>query len=336
MNAEQFIKEFVSGTLKRERMGTLSTKEGEHCKIMIKTSTTNGQPHAKHLMLIRFDKDFIIGNKSVVMGYGKHNDKIKASLAGSGTLVLEDHVFKNIDEHILESGIIDRNAEQILFEIGDTPYLFFIEGNSRKIIKLDKRMPSLKEANESLSYVLPGAIKDSRFTYRAEWVMETMPSSFIPQHSVNKSVVKFPSPLDFGIPLEMCRLSELDSSVKIMIPIPRTTYYMSHPIEVEQYEKELKSHKESLIKFTNTFYPPLAGLHRAAESGGSLRVSEKMYNGIKTSVYDSTTVVTSSNETFIKGWFSTQDYMYNLDSFIYFDGWHKLIRHVKVMSTFVL
>jgi hypothetical protein len=212
-----FIQAFLHGKLGKKRVhGTYRVLDGDHCKVLVRASTQYGKPSGNNLIALN-----ISSNTESVSFFHYFNTscftyRMNKDLDIYSAPRLPIDILGGNDPHLLNSGIIDFNDNEVLVEIGDTPYLLHKrKDNDNNILKwesnirfsvLDKipaRVATISEAKELIKDP-PGAEQLCDI-----WWAHKQPAGFRPPtlDDVTVGALSTPvNPLDHGYTLDDCSI----------------------------------------------------------------------------------------------------------------------------------
>lgn len=235
-DTESFVSAFVHGKLGRKHVfGTYRVLDGEHCKLLVKASTSCGRPSnlsvigidlsTKDTRLVFFhDNNISIGNYSTTR-----------MLRESGAQLVPDAMFKSEDGELLNSGIIDIEEGYVLIEIGDEPWLLDRQLGKEKTgyvttplgcprytcaANVSKRVATIQEANELMKQ------PEGQVMIAEQWWATPMGPGFEPPEldSEHLKTLATPlNPLSYGFTVDQCYViaSMINSDITLYELVPK-------------------------------------------------------------------------------------------------------------------
>lgn len=223
----KFIQGFFNGTLGRKRVhGTYRVLEGDHCKLLVRATTSYGRPSGSDLLAIDLSDE---NNKLCFWkkGYtGNFTYRMSRNFDDGidRYQVLPEHMLTGDEEAILNSGIVDVDASRILIEIGDKPFLLHrevSEGDAQTVTMptttggvpvyayanlVPARVATIQEAADKVK----DPVGERRLV--GAWWGQQMDDGFVPppfeQEHIKVLAVPL-NPLDYGFDTDDCKIGSM-------------------------------------------------------------------------------------------------------------------------------
>ena len=217
-----FIQGFFNGTLGRKKVhGTYRILEGDHCRLLVRATTSYGRPSGNDLMAIDLSDE---NNRLCFWKAGYSRSFTYRMIQNiddgiGGFQSLPESMLTGDEQAILNSGIVDVDASRILIEIGDKPFLLHRETSNDdsqtvKTTTLTSGVPVYIYANQvptRVATIQEAAEKvkdpvDERRLVGVYWAKQMeagfVPPPFDPEYIKTLSIPL--NPLDYGFTMDEC------------------------------------------------------------------------------------------------------------------------------------
>ncbi len=229
-----FVQAFLQGKLGRKRVhGTYRVLEGDHCKVLVRATTSYGRPSGNDLIAINLDT-----TEEHVSFFHSHNTRcftyrMNSTLNAYNSPKLPAKVLDDADSQLLASGVIDVNDNEMLIEIGDKPYLLYRKkiddgtpvtwngiNTFSELDVIPARVVTISEAKDLIKDP-PGAVQLCDI-----WWAHKQPVGFQPP-TLDEAILKVLSgpvnPLEHGYKLEDCSIyngGNSEHAIQTLVPYP--------------------------------------------------------------------------------------------------------------------
>jgi hypothetical protein len=228
-NTSEFVKEFKRGTLGRKRVhGTFRVLDGDHCQLLVRSSTRRGRPAGNKVVAIKFNQDGSDG----MMFYHWHNTSsftygVNRDLDVYNENKMPLRMMSGDEDNLLNSGIIAEDGKHVLLEIGDIPWLLYknealqeTKLTFSKARQLHKRVQTIEAALED-SNPPEGAVEISN-----TWWATPTDSTFTPPEldlEVEATLKQGLNAMSFGFTPDECSVQRAGAygsdALSILVPL---------------------------------------------------------------------------------------------------------------------
>jgi len=267
----KFITAFFENTLGRKRVhGTYRVLEGDHCKLLVRATTSHGTPAGNELIALDLSDD---NNKLMFWrdGYRRNFTYRMSRHLDDGTgshQALPELILTGSEDNLLHSGIVDISPTHALIEIGDKPFLLHRDTESNKVSythanQVPNRVASIREAQDKVK----DPVEDRKLCQ--EWWAKEMAFGFNPPEfdpELVKVLQTALNPIDYGFDIDECSIGTVSGSgygsdtLRAFVPKKKIIEATPLSLRVQRWKAAAVKWSDAANQMTNRKPPVYKGL----------------------------------------------------------------------------